>query len=221
MKIYDDDIGEVILIDSMGEDATPAHAARVSFAHLHQERSEDVSEKDEKLIRYLATNGHTSPFEHISASFELTVPLFVARQIMRHRTFSFNEVSRRYTSKDISVYHPISIKQQAVDNLQCSSNLEVQESVYCQKLIEGAASTALAIYNELIKRGVARETARSVLPVATYTSFWMTGNLHNFMKFIKLRTSPHAQLETRLAAEAIRVQLLERYPVSMSALTNE
>ncbi len=221
MKIYDDGVGEVILLDSMGSDETPAQAARVSFSKLSADITNGMSDRDAKLIRYLAAHGHTSPFEHVSATFELTVPLFVARQIMRHRTFSFNEVSRRYTSKDLMVYHPQEIRRQADTNLQCSSDELPDDLNRCRALFASSAATSLANYQELIALGVSRETARQVLSTSLYTSFWMSGNLHNWVKFIRLRTTEHVQLETRLAAEAIRAQLLEQFPISVSALLSD
>ena len=219
MKIYTDGYGEVRLLHTMGEDETPAQAARVSFSHLVHD--EGMTSRDEKLIKYLAAHHHTSPFEHVTATFEVTVPLFVARQIMRHRTFSFNELSRRYTSKALKVYHPSSIKRQATNNLQCSTNEDPDDLDTCQAMMQSVADQTLAVYAELISRGVARETARMVLPCSTYTTFWMTGNLHNWVKYIRLRDTDHVQLETRLATQAIRTQLIERFPVSMSALLSD
>lgn len=218
MRIYNDGVGEVLLLDVMGSDETPAQAARVSFSKLSAEITNGMSDKDAKLIRYLAAHGHTSPFEHISATFELTVPLFVARQVMRHRTFSFNEVSRRYTSKDLMVYLPKEIRRQAETNLQCSSDELPDDLDRCRALFRSSAATSLANYQELIALGVSREIARQVLSISLYTSFWMSGNLHNWCKFIRLRTTEHVQLETRLAAEAIKAQLLERFPISVGAL---
>ena len=221
MRIYRDGVGEVILLDSMGSDETPAQAARVSFSKPSADITSGMSDKDAKLIRYLAAHGHTSPFEHVSATFELTVPLFVRAQIMRHRTFSFNEISRRYTSKAIAIYHPQEIRRQAEKNLQCSSDELPDDPEHCKALFASSAATSMALYNELISRGVSRETARIVLPNGLYTSFWMSGNLHNWCKFIRLRTTEHVQLETRLAAEAIKAQLLERFPVSVGALLSD
>ena len=219
MKIYNDGYGEVRLLHTMGEDETPAQAARVSFSHLTH--GDGMTERDEKLIRYLAAHHHTSPFEHISATFELTVPIFVARQIMRHRTFSFNELSRRYTSKALKIYHPMEIKRQAVTNLQCSTDEEPEELDLIQAMMLSSAEQDLALYAELISKGVARETARMVLPCSTYTTFWMTGNIHNWVKFIRLRDTDHVQLETRLATQAIKAKLIRRFPVSTSSLLSD
>lgn len=221
MRIYEDGVGEVILLDSMGSDETPAQAARVSFSKLSADITNGMSDKDAKLIRYLAAHGHTSPFEHVTASFELTVPLFVRAQIMRHRTFSFNEISRRYTSKAIAIYHPQEIRRQAEKNLQCSSDELPDDPELCEAIFANSARASMEDYRKLISQGVAREKARMVLNQGLYTSFWMTGNLHNWCKFIRLRTTEHVQLETRLAAEAIKTQLLERFPVSVKALLSD
>lgn len=221
MRIYNDSVGEVILLDTMGSDETPAQAARVSFSKLSRDITNGMSDKDAKLIRYLAAHGHTSPFEHVTASFELTVPLFVRAQIMRHRTFSFNEISRRYTSKAIAIYHPQEIRRQAEKNLQCSSDEFPEDLETCKQIFRDSARDSVSDYNSLLRRGVSRETARVVLPNGLYTSFWMSGNLHNWCKFIRLRTTEHVQLETRLAAEAIKAQLLERFPVSVKALLSD
>jgi len=221
MQIYDDGVGEVILLDTMGSDETPAQAARVSFSRLSADITNGMSDKDAKLIRYLAAHGHTSPFEHVTATFELTVPLFVARQIMRHRTFSFNEVSRRYTSKGLMVYQPKEIRRQAETNLQCSSDELPDDLDHCRALFTSSAATSMAIYQELIARGVSRFFFQVAATAAIYTSFWMSGNLHNWCKFVRLRTTEHVQLETRLAAEAIKAQLLERFPISVGALLSD
>jgi thymidylate synthase (FAD) len=132
--IYDDAIGGVELVATMGNDATPAHSARVSFAKLSH--SDELNERDEKLIKFLANHQHTSPFEHITATFLLTVPLFVRSQIQRHRTFSYNEVSRRYTSERIQFYSPIVINKQAQLNLQCSSDEEVHHPEDVREIID-------------------------------------------------------------------------------------
>jgi len=221
MYIYNDGVGEVIFLDSMGSDETPAQAARVSFSKLSRDITNGMNDKDAKLIRYLAAHGHTSPFEHVTASFELTVPLFVRAQIMRHRTFSFNEISRRYSSKAIAIYHPQEIRRQAEKNLQCSSDELPENLEGCHQIFKDSARDSVSDYNSLLRLGVSRETARMVLPKSLYTSFWMTGNLHNWCKFIRLRTTEHVQLETRLAAEAIKAQLLERFPVSVKALLSD
>ena len=214
-KLYHDGQGQAQLIDVMGNDKRVVDAARVSFLKDNHEVAR-LSQRDEKLIHFLASHGHTSPFEHCAATFLITCPLFVRSQIMRHRTFSFNEVSRRYTSEQISFWTPGSMRGQAKDNLQCSEG-EI-ESSEAEGVFKLAVEFALASYHQLLEQGVSRELARGLLPQSTYTTFYMTGNLHNWSKFIKLRDHEHAQPETREVARQIRNTLEERFPISMAAL---
>jgi thymidylate synthase (FAD) len=216
LNIYDDSIGEVRLIQSMGDDNTPALAARVSFAKMTTQS--EMTQRDESLINYLAINRHTSPFEHISATFLITCPLFIARQIQRHRTFSYNEISRRYTSKDIEFYIPRSLRKQAETNLQCSLPINIPRSAEFTRLIKDHTQVCLSFYNTLLDQGASREQARAVLPQSMYTSFWMSGNLLNWAKFLKLRLDEHAQPEATEVAQAIQSELLEKYPTSLGAL---
>ena len=217
--IYGDNIGGVKLIQKMGYDSTPAHAARASFGNISN--AEEVTLKDQGLIEYLAINKHTSPCEHLSATFILKVPLFARSQIMRHRTFSFNEISRRYTSQNLQYYLPISIKEQASKNLQCSSSQDVTNIEAIKEKFAALVEVCNFEYQEFLNLGVARETARMILPQNTYTSFWMTGNLLNWSKFLKIRCQSDVQLETRLAALEIKEALLDEYPVSLGSLLNE
>ena len=214
-KLYHDGQGQAQLIDVMGNDKRVVDAARVSFLKDNYEVAR-LSQRDEKLIHFLASHGHTSPFEHCAATFLITCPLFVRSQIMRHRTFSFNEVSRRYTSEQVSCWTPNSMRGQAKDNLQCSEG-EI-ESNEAEGVFKLAVEFALASYHQLLEQGVSRELARGILPQSTYTTFYMTGNLHNWSKFIKLRDHEHAQPETREIARAIKNTLEERFPISMAAL---
>ena len=216
MNIYDDGIGEVTLIQSMGEDNTPALAARVSFAKMTTQS--EMNQRDETLINYLAINRHTSPFEHISATFLITCPLFIARQIQRHRTFSYNEISRRYTSKDIEFYIPRSLRKQAETNLQCSLPVNIPRSEEFIKVIREDTKVSLEKYHTLLDQGVSREQARAILPQSMYTSFWMSGNLLNWSKFLRLRLDEHAQPEASEVAQAVQSELLEKFPTSLGAL---
>ena len=213
-NLYSDGIGSVELIDSMGTDKTAVNAARVSF--LRDDTEKDLTEKDKRLIKFLTAHRHTSPFEHMVASFKLTVPLFVRSQIMRHRTFSYNEVSRRYTSENIQLWRPKELRRQSKDNLQCSDgDLRNDKALGIMNI---SLSVSLQYYKELLASGVSREMARCVLPQATYTEFYMTGNVHNWVKFLKLRTDEHTQPETREAALVIQHMLFKLYPVTMSEL---
>lgn len=203
------------LVDYMGSDKRVVDSARVSFAK-HNHDLETMTDRDKKLINYLASNLHTSPFEHCSATFILDVPLFVARQIMRHRTFSYNEVSRRYTSEDLSIWSPSKLRKQAVENRQCSAG-ELKDDEVLQKIYEQAIEASWLAYHKLLEAGVSRELARAVLPQSTMTSFYMTGNLLNWVKFIRLRDDKHAQPETAIVAQQIKAKLFELFPESMKA----
>jgi thymidylate synthase (FAD) len=213
-KIYHEGNGSAKLIDFMGSDKRVVDAARVSFLKDDHAESQ-LTDRDKKLIKFLAAHNHTSPFEHCLATFVLKVPLFVRSQIMRHRTFSYNEVSRRYTSEQIDFWRPDTMRGQAKDNLQCSEG--TVESSEADSIFKIATEFSFASYQQLIEAGVSREIARGVLPQSTYTTFYMTGNLHNWIKFIKLRDHEHAQPETRDIAQQIKRALEVCFPNSMNA----
>lgn len=214
INVYDDEIGHVLLIDYMGDDARACHSARVSFLRDEPENTV-VSPKDRKLIQFLLDEGHTSPFEHSVATFRLRVPLYVRTQIMRHRTFSYNEMSRRYTSDGLQVFIPRVIRGQSKSALQCSEGVVENEELI--ELMKRHARDSLDTYHRLIEGGVAREQARAVLPQSMYTTFWMTGSIHNFMKFFDLRIAEHVQPETRDVAIAMREILSTIFPVTFES----
>ena len=214
--LYGDDVGSIELIDYMGSDARVVNAARVSFA---KDAKKELNERDEKLLWYLADHKHTSPFEHCIATFRITVPLFIARQVMRHRTFSYNEVSRRYTSERVRIWHPQGWRGQSEKALQCSEGTitdTVSDQVYLNAIEE-----AFRAYNTLLKRGISREQARSVLPQSMYTTFYMTGNLHNWAHFLNLRLDKHAQYEIQVLANYISKELVEVFPQAYCSLLSD
>lgn len=217
-KIYREGNGTATLIDFMGSDKRVVDSARVSFLK-DDVTNTNLTEKDKKLIKFLVSHNHTSPFEHCTASFILVVPIFVRSQIMRHRTFSYNEVSRRYTSEKIKFWKPNELRGQAKDNLQCSEG--VLDSSEAESIFKLSTEFSWASYKQLIETGVSREQARSVLPQGTFTTFYMTGNLHNWIKFIKLRDHDHAQPETKDIAQQIKQKLQICFPNSMEAFFNE
>lgn len=199
INLYDDNIGSVSYLSHMGSDLTVVNSARVSFGV-----SKDVlEEKDKKLIDYLISHQHTSTLEHNVITMKFTVPLFVARQHMRHRTWSYNEISRRYTDVDMQFYEPASFRTQHKSNRQASNedNLINPNINYClskmtaSKAVSEHATSSLRLYEELIASGVCREQARSVLPQNMYTEYYGTVNLNNLFKFIKLRDHVGAQWE--------------------------
>lgn len=202
----------VTYVDHMGNDARAAEAARVSFYKEGLGESKGVNDRDKNLIAFLARENHTSPFEHSVLSVQIKCPLFVRSQIMRHRTFSYNEVSRRYTSENLEFYEFDGLRKQALQNLQCST----EESVECEeRLLEEIKiyqDSAFSLYAHLLAQGVAREQARSVLPQSLMTSFIMTGNVLNWVKFLKLRLDGHVQPECREVAQMCREILQTHFP---------
>lgn len=217
IDIYDDGIGCVELIDSMGDDQRAVASARVSLVKDMTTLNREMNERDERLMKFLIREKHTSPFEHSVATMRIVCPLFCRSQIMRHRTFSFNEVSRRYTSEDIRFYLPKVLREQSEKNLQCSTDKEVDEKE-CYDLLCDHTSASLLAYDNLIAKGVCREQARMVLPQNMYTTFWMTGNLLNWMKFLNLRLDEHTQYETQLVAKGVYLCLRSVFPMAVDEM---
>jgi thymidylate synthase (FAD) len=215
-----DPIGHIRLIDHMGDDLRVVNAARVSFGR----HSESFTDSDDLLLRYLLRNGHTSPLEHCVITWLFKVPLFVRSQHMRHRTWSFNEVSRRYTSEVVDFYLPTSFRKQHPSNRQASTSEHTDplveyhwEKQSAHKAVRAAMRDALALYEDMMVAGVAREMARMVLPQSLYTSYYGTIDLHNALRFIKVRSDEHAQWEIRRVAEAMHKQLRGLFPKVMQA----
>lgn len=213
------DHGYVRWVDSMGDDLSVVRAARVS--HDADWRSGEDSGKDEKLIRYLMRNHHTSPFEHVSITFDVKCPIFVARQWMRHRTWKYNEISARYTELPGDIYVPDieHLTKQDAKNHQSRTNERLPEdvAVTARALLQMNANDCYGTYEHLLEIGVPRELARSVLPVGTYTRFFATVDLHNLFHFLRLRLDAHSQYEIRVYAEAIKVIAKHVAPVSTAA----
>lgn len=212
--IYHDGIGYVALVDHMGSDKTVVNAARVSFG---RDNDATLNDRDVKLITYLAEHGHMSPFEHVVFTFKVKCPMFAAVQHLRHRTQSYNMISRRYTSENIEVYVPQDINSQSVSNRQCSAGVHVDAAQLREELTE-AVESSLCTYNALVDAGVSREQARNVLPMCLYTEYYTTVNLRNLCQFVQLRDSDHAQLEIRRVAQAMRTLAANVAPISIQAL---
>lgn len=216
-----DGISDLSLIQSMGSDAMVVAAARVSFGKDQSDafgNPASLTEKDGKLIRFLLKNRHTSPFEHTGITFHVACPLFVRSQWHRHRTQSYNEISRRYTSDDIEFYIPKQLSKQSTNNMQGSEG--ELDPHYNESAVEGikwVVKEAVGTYDRMISAEVSREQARMILPQNLYTRFYATANLHNWMHFHRLRSDPHAQYEIRVYAEAIGVELKKLFPVSWAA----
>jgi thymidylate synthase (FAD) len=175
-------------------------------------RTGDSDNADEKLINYLYKNHHTSPFEAMVFTFSVKCPIYVARQWMRHRTQSYNEISARYAELPNEIYVPNadSIGVQSATNKQMrvmEDNPDIPGEAVARTIKE-FNDKAYTLYKELVSLGVPREIARGLLPTAVYTRFFCTVNLHNLLKFIKLRDHPHAQPEIQVYAKAM-LELVE------------
>jgi thymidylate synthase (FAD) len=208
--VFGDGIGGVELIDSLGNDRRVAEAARASFGKAVYET--ELREKDKRLITRLKEDGHTSPFEQVELVVKIVAPIFVARHFLRHRTFSVNEISRRFTSENMQFYYPTEFYTQAEKNLQCSTDVIVPNSQELVRLGTDSTNQAIECYNKLIDNGVSREDARMFLPQNLYTSWWMKGNGHNWISMLYKRSHPGAQRQTRLIADAIKTIFIQRFP---------
>ena len=221
---------KVTYIDHMGSDLSVVNAARVSFG----KRSECtevrwvemgdwcgdmpvVSQRDVNLISYLANHKHMSPFGHCFASFHVKAPLFVARQLVKHKFLRWNEVSRRYVDDDPEFYVPDVWRGRSADKKQGSSG-EVGASDYSVRRVNHAA---LLAYKSLLADGVAPEQARMVLPLSTYTEWYWSGSLDAFADMCRLRLKSDTQYETRAVAEQISDHMLKLFPVSWEALIGD
>jgi len=211
--------------------ATPnAEEHIVEVARVSSSRK-DKKAKGEGLLKYLIKHKHWSPFEHSYATFEIETSKAIGIQLIRHRSFTFQEFSQRY--QDVNhldqMFEPIELRAQADDNRQSSTDVidpHVSHTDDCLVLFNGNASSVIKhhlktthiLYNELLNAGVARETARMVLPMATTTKIHMTGSLRSWIHFLELRDDEHAQKEIQDIAKAIKVQFCEQFPIVSKAL---
>lgn len=208
MKVADINVD---LLDFCGDDLSVINAARVSFAKV----SPELTDKDSKLIQYLAKHKHKSPFNHAFMSFRVKAPIFVARQLVKHEYLPWNEVSRRYVTDEPEFYFPDYWRKAAENVKQGSSDDPAQTSTY---LTEQAVRIALFEYNRLISEGVCAEQARMVLPQNTMTEWIWSGTLYAFAKMCKLRLDSHTQKETREVAQMVAERAEHLFPVSWKAL---
>lgn len=193
------DHGFIRLVDSMGDDQAIVQAARTSYGE-----GTKGDEADKKLIDYLYKNRHTSPFEMVEFKFHAKMPMFVARQWVRHRTANINEVSARYTQLTDDYYVPDSWRKQDKVNRQGSTDdISEHQGKVCDERLMDVCDLAFERYEELISFGVAREQARMILPVNWYTEWYWKCDLHNILNFLRLRLDSHAQYEIRVYAEAM------------------
>ena len=210
------DHGFVRLDDSMASDLSVANAARVSFAR----RKEALDEADEGLIRFLMRDKHGTPFEHNAFRFHVRCPIFVAREWFRHRIGSFNEFSMRYARATDEFYVPEADdvrSQVGKPGAYTFEPVDPELAELTRDELRAVYEHAYATYERLVERGVARELARLVMPVAAYTEFYWTINARSLMNFVSLRAAETAQREIQRYAEAVESFLAERMPVTHAA----
>lgn len=207
------DHGHVRLVDSMGDDSSIVQAARVSHG-----AGTKTEEEDKQLINYLFKNRHTTPFEMVEFKFHCKMPIFVARQWVRHRTASINEVSARYTQLPNEFYIPENLRGQDSKNKQVADgDLIDQIDNMSRENIRNHCEVAYNLYEELLGDGVGRELARMVLPINIYTEWYWKIDLHNLFHFLGLRMDKHAQYEIRVFADAMFDIIKEIVPVACQA----
>ena len=211
---------KVTYIDHMGSDLTVANAARVSFGKTSEMEDDPwgpprLKKKDDKLIRYLAEHKHISPFGHCFASFHVKAPIFVARQLVKHKFLRWNEISRRYIDNEPEFYVPEVWRGRSADKKQGSEGIV---DVGDWGDVNWACLTA---YKDLLERGVAPEQARMVLPQSTMTEWYWSGSLDAFADMCNLRCKSDTQYETRLVAWHIDRHMNRLFPVAWEALRDE
>ena len=218
MKIDVLDKGYIEVVDKLGDDLTPVNAARVSFGG----RSDTFEEKDRKLSKFLIKHKHFSPFRHQHVMFIIKAPEFVMRQWYKHvvgiettsahvtKDHAWNEISGRYVPYD-EFYEPTEFRKQSEDNKQASDGL-VEEQIKATMMWREAQTKTIETYKELLDMGMAKEQARSILPLTVYTKVWWTASFQSIMNFIELRDEPTSQVEIQEYARALKEIMLDIFP---------
>ena len=222
---------QVTLLDAMGSDLTVVNAARVSFDKESEwERIESIgdvddvqlSEKDAKLINYLAKHNHWTVFGHCFAQFRIKAPIFVARQLVKHQVgLVWNEVSRRYVESEPEFWFPDEWRGRPEGSMKQGSSGVVdpfQPNMEINVYTSSGVANSLKCYNDLLAAGVAPEQARMVLPLNAHTEWYWSGSLAAWSRVCKLRLDPHAQAETRTIALMINDEMEKLFPVSWKSL---
>lgn len=218
IELYGDGIGKVEYLSHNGTDLTIVNSARVSFGV----EKEELDARDKRLIKYLIKHRHTSTLEHNNLTLRFTVPLFVRSQHHRHRTWSYNEISRRYTDVNLQFYEPKLFRTQHESNRQASNADELNNPILscgsdCDEMVEMHHQMSLDLFNRMIDAGVCREQARGVLPQNLYTTYWGTVNLNNLLKFIDLRIHEGAQWEIIQVAKACLEIAEDLWPITVGS----
>lgn len=219
-------------LDYMGTDLTTVNAARTSFGKksstdewgyadfdfVSGDMIPRLDEKDTKLIHYLAKHKHFSPFGHAFASFHVKAPVFVARQLVKHKFLRWNEISRRYVDDPPEMYTPSVLRNKPVGSIKQGSSGEHYDNAKFLKIKEEAEYQTIIAYNMMILAGVAPEQARAVLPQSTMTEWYWSGSLDAFAQMCALRLKDDTQYESRLVAQQVSASMSKAFPVSWSAL---
>lgn len=218
---------QVTYINHCGDDLSIVNAARVSF---HKEAQWGVEynnsnfgileDKDVKLINYLAKHKHFSPFNHAFLSFRVKAPIFVSRQLVKHRFMPWNEVSRRYVDDEPEFYFP-DLRKRADNVKQGSSEEQVEDYEAWVKIVKEKCEFDTDVYESMIRGGVAPEVARAFLPQNMMTEWWWSGSLGAWLDMLVLRLDPHTQLESRIVAQLVAKKVEELFPVSYAARINQ
>ena len=213
---------EVECLDSMGSDLTVVNSARVSFNKRTLSFDTD-KERNNKLIKYLSDNKHMSPFGHSFASFYVKAPIFVARQLVKHKFLRWNEVSRRYVDTTPNWYRPEFWRKQTKDKKQGSGSVIEDENIQSQATfyLNDIIADAMSAYSQLLGMGICEEQARMVLPLCHLTEWYWSGSLDAFADMCILRCAEDAQVESRMVADQISNKMKELFPVSWKELMNE
>ena len=213
----------VEIIDKMGTDLSVVNAARVSFAKKSQWKrniptlnSYELSEKDDKLIKYLAKHGHWSPFAHAFLSFRIKAPIFVARQLVKHQVgLAWNEVSRRYVDDKPEFYIPFMWRKRPKESIkQGSSDEEVPYDI--TKIINDAEE----MYNDMLAEDIAPEMARMILPQCMHTEWIWSGSVFAFSRVCNLRNKENAQSETRMVTLELSKHMKDHFPICSKYLND-
>ena len=212
------DHGFIRLVDKMGNDDSIAQSARVSCGE-----GTKAIRTDEKLIEYLSKNKHGTPFEMVVFKFHVKLPIFIARQWMRHRAGTFNEISARYSEMKDCFYIPKMERIQAQSKINKQGSGEELSNVnktLAYNIFLKASENAFNDYKELLNLGVSRELARTVLSTSIYTEFYWKVDLRNLLSFISLRSDSHAQFEIREYSDAIFKIIKDIVPITCKAYTD-
>ena len=214
---------KVKYIDHMGSDLSVVNAARTSYSRNSDwlrnvnGNPSGLREGDKRLIKYLAKHGHYTPFGHCFISLHITAPIFVARQLVKHKFLRWSEISRRYSTENIEFYYPDEWRDKSEDKKQGSGG-KSQSQYFPNVYAKEVAEKALGDYKKMLSQGICPEQARMILPQNTLTEWIWSGSLDAFTDVCNLRCKEDSQYETRLVADYIRSEMIKLFPASVEAL---